>query len=343
MNINCHSEESSPRLASQFGDHTVFHNPEWARILSECYGYSPHNVFVTEGARTTAMMPVLEVSSPFTGCRAVSLPFSDECPPLLSDGVALESLVRPLRDLGVGRNWDYIEIRGDASSIPGAVHSAEFFHHRVALEGTLDEQFNNLAHAQQRNIRKARRERVEIHHLNSRDAMDSYYELHCCTRRKQGVPPQPRRFFHLIHRHLVDSGHGFIHLARFKERWIAGAVFLTFGKKALYKFGASDPSFQHLRANSLLMWEALVVCRQLGATELSFGRTDLWNSGLANFKQSFGGIPQSLHYYRIGVCKKLEPKRISSHRRITITSRLATKAPVPLLRLVGGLLYRHIG
>lgn len=341
--LNPLTEPSWDDLVSACSGASVFHTTEWTRELVECYGYSAQCRVLKDAGRIVALLPVLEVSSPITGRRGVSLPFSDECPPLLTPGIPLESLINPLREIGRQRHWDYLEIRGDASSIPDAVPSATFLMHYLPLEGTEDQQFHKLSGAQQRNVRKARREGVEIHKLNTRDAMDAYYALHCRTRRRQGLPPQPRRFFHLIHQHLIEPGHGFVLLARFDNRWIAGAVFLLWGVKALYKFGASDRAFQHLRANSLLMWEAILHCRQSGATQLSFGRTDLWNSGLLQFKRSWGSAEVPLSYYRIGICKPVRPASQPAKPNFPIAKKLMQRMPLPLLRLIGDVLYKHIG
>jgi len=36
---------------------------------------------------------------------------------------------------------------------------------------------------------------------------------------------------------------------------VAGAIFFHSGGQAIYKFGASDETFQHFRGNNLVMWE----------------------------------------------------------------------------------------
>jgi hypothetical protein len=330
-------------LVRQHEAATVFHTVEWLHVLTDSYCYPVRYGVLKDGDRAVALLPIAEVLSRLTGRRGVSLPFSDECPPLLTEGVDLESLITPMRGYGRKRGWDYLELRGEVGAIPDAVPSAKVMMHYLTLDGTEEQQFQKLSSSQQRNVRKARTEGVEIHRLYTRDAMDAYYELHCRTRRRQGVPPQPRRFFRLIHEHLIAPEHGFVSLARFDGRWIAGAVYFSFGSKALYKFGASDWAFQQLRANSLLMWEAICHFRQTGAKQLSFGRTDLWNTGLLRFKRSFGAEEVPLSYYRIGICKQVQQKAIGADKPFRMTSRIIQRMPLPLLRLLGNVLYRHMG
>ena len=61
---------------------------------------------------------------------------------------------------------------------------------------------------------------------------------------------------------------------------MAGAIFFSFGSRALYKFGASDVQSQHLYPNYLLFWHAMQWLGQHNYTEICFGRTAPGNQGL---------------------------------------------------------------
>ena len=50
---------------------------------------------------------------------------------------------------------------------------------------------------------------------------------------------------------MISIENGFVALASYSNRVVAGAVFFHFGSKAIYKYGASDRNYQHLRANNL--------------------------------------------------------------------------------------------
>ena len=173
--------------------------------------------------------------------------------------------------------------------------------------------------------------------------MIAYGHLHCLTRQRHGVPPQPRRFFLKIHEHLIAPGNGFVQLARWEGRWIAGAVYLHFGRNALYKFGASDMAFQHLRANNLLMWEAIRHYRQMGMSQFSFGRTDPDNQGLLQFKRGWGAEEAIRHYYRIGIRKPVRAAMAGHGPGSGWSGKVLQRLPISMLRLMGALAYRHMG
>jgi lipid II:glycine glycyltransferase (peptidoglycan interpeptide bridge formation enzyme) len=256
----------------------------------------------------------------------------------------MTDLIEGVQQISKDSGWDYVEFRG-GPSIPSAERNDEFVAHQVELEASEESQTSRLRDSTRRNIQKAIREGVEIQHLQSREAMDTFYSLHCRTRRRHGLPPQPLRFFHLIHKYLIETGPGFVSLARYSGEWIAGAVFLQFGSEAVYKFGASDPGFQHLRANNLLMWEAIRRLQAGGVVNrLSLGRSDRTDEGLLQFKRGWGGTEVELPYYRIALQKRPSLRQTQSvQSKGGVSHKIIQRLPISVLRLVGGIVYRHVG
>jgi hypothetical protein len=322
---------------------TFFHTAEWARVLVEAYRYRPQYVVLSDAGRIWGILPMMEVRSLWTGRRGVCLPFSDECGPLVSNGATIPELIAPARERGLKSGWSYIELRGGGETLPGAVGSAAFVTHDLSLEASQELQFGKLRDSTRRNIMKSIREGVEVEQVQSRDGMDAFYALHCQTRRRHGVPPQPARFFHLIHRIVIEPGLGFVSLARFKRQYIAGAVFFRFGSRAIYKFGASDRNFHHLRANNLVMWNAIDQFRREGLVKLTLGRTDLSDEGLLQFKRGWGATESKLRYHRIGLRRKVRPTGPEHPSALDSLARSVVRfTPLPLLRAVGSVVYRHI-
>src|SRR5688572_14066065 len=324
-------------------DATVFHSAQWARVISESYGYRPQYALFESERGIVGMIPTMEVSSLWTGRRGVCLPFSDECVPLIAEGVSPSDLVDPIRKLGMARRWDYLELRGGQFQAL-ATPTNQFVVHRLRLEASEELQIARLRDSTRRNIDKAAKQGVEVQHLKSIEAVESFYTLHCRTRRRHGLPPQPLRFFHLIYKHLIEQGLGFVSLARFSGQWIAGAVFLHFGSHAVYKFGASEPAFQQLRANNLVMWRAICRMRESQIAELSFGRSDRDDEGLLQFKRGWGGSESELPYYRIGLRRQSPQLNWEGGTRAGgVSQQIVRRLPIGLLRLMGGVIYRHLG
>jgi lipid II:glycine glycyltransferase (peptidoglycan interpeptide bridge formation enzyme) len=161
-------------------------------------------------------------------------------------------------------------------------------HHDLDITEGEEKLFFRFRASNQRNIKKAAREGVEVKFQNSLEAVEKYYVLHCGTRKMHGLPPQPLPFFRNIQKHILSKGNGFVALAYYRGESIAGGIYIHSGEKALFKFGASEGRYQELRANNLIMWEAMRWYSRNGFRYFSFGRTDPENEGLRNYKRGWG-------------------------------------------------------
>jgi hypothetical protein len=280
-----------------------------------------------------------EIDSWLTGKRAVGLPFSDECPILgLKDISEFQSILEQTLGTGRERGWKTIEIRGAPAGFKGN-RSEAFFTHELKLSGGIGEAYAGFEGSVKRAIRKGEREGIQAEVRHDAEAVEDYFTLHCLTRRKHCLPPQPVEFFRNIFRHVIMRGMGFTVLARLNGQVLAGAVFLRFRDRGLYKFGASNPALDYLRPNNVVMWRGIQeFCRQ-GVRDLSFGRTSFHQEGLRRYKLGWGSREREVSYVRLNVVSG----SYAAERGSAQGNWLFGKMPIPLLRRAGELLYPHIG
>src|SRR5438876_1580932 len=321
-------------------DAGCFHTSAWAKVLHQTYNHHPFYLQFSRGRRLAALIPLMEVRSPFTGRRGVCLPFSDACEPLIFDpeavGLVRDRLIRFARE----RRWKHLEIRG-GKFFQLAVRSAtKFYGHTLDLRSGAEELSTRFTSPVRRAIRKAERSDVSAVVVRNRPAIDDFYRLHVQTRRRHGLPPQPASFFLNIYEHIIRPGLGFVVLAQRGSRPIAAAIFFRFGKNALYKYGASDKSFQEFRANNLVMWQGIQFLARNGAEKLHFGRTACENDGLRRFKLSWGTEEETIGYFRVDPSgrKCLVP----AHHDSGFHKRIFGSLPLVFNRLAGSLIYPHL-
>ena len=319
---------------------TIFHTAGWARVLHETYGHTPFYQGRVEAGRCPDLLPIMEVTSALTGRRGVSLPFTDFCAPLGSGGNSAARNWELALRLGRARGWKYFESRGLGGVPTDARPALAFYGHELDLALPEDKLFAGFAPGVRRAIRKAQAEQVEIEIQTDLAAVQAYYALHCQTRQGHGVPPQPFRFFASIHRHLLARGLGWVIQARCRDQIVASAIFFQFGRRAVYKFGASDRSFQAFRPNNLLMWEAIKWHAAHGFASLHFGRTSLANEGLRRFKLGFGSREECLEYFRYDF--RQGGFVTTTDRAAGWLNALFRRLPRPLLRGLGAALYPHL-
>ena len=329
------------RLVISHPDSNFFHSTAWAKVLCKTYGHKTIYLHFSRSGKIVALVPMMEVRSPFTGCRGVCLPFSDFCGPLVFDKSESGAVIKEISELARDRNWRYFEVRGGREMLPANPTPAiQFYGHRLPLSDSSEELLARFGSATRRAIRKAEKSGVDVEVTRTRTAILEFYRLHVRTRRRHGLPPQPLSFFLNIYEEIIKAGQGFVVLARSDSRFFAAAVFFQYGTSAVYKFGASDPVFQEFRGNNLVMWEAIKFLMQNGSRALHFGRTSLDNEGLRRFKAGWGALEEAIEYFRFDT--EGEAWKSGGDSGSGFHHKVFRRLPLAFNRLAGALIYPHL-
>jgi len=322
------------------GDSSFFHSSAWAKALKESYGCDPVYFASIEAGQISLLMPFMNVVSPLTGRRGVSLPFTDQCAPFYLRKEFLRAAVERAIDFGKEAGWKYIEWRDAGYFTKEPPPWEVYYTHDLNLLRTESELFSSLKDSNRRNINKSIREGVSIQIDRSLGSLKEFYRLNCMTRRRHGLPPQPFFFFKNVFDFVISKGYGIVVSAFYTNNLVAASVFFHFGKNAIYKYGASNMKYQNLRPNNLIMWEAIKWYRNQGYETLNFGRTEVDNQGLLHFKRLWGAIESPLKYYRYDFKKKVY---LQNHPRIDFRNKILAWTPASILRIFGRLFYKHVG
>jgi Acetyltransferase (GNAT) domain len=322
---------------------SFFHRTAWAQVLHETYGHVPIYFCRFVDGQLEELLPIMEIASPWTGCRGVSLPFTDLCPALLAPKHDRQSLHELAMEHGRRRNWKSLEWRGNDPEDParqGASPSLAFYGHVIDLRRGQEALFKSFNGAMRRGIRRGAGTGLRVEFSNCFDSIRTFYTLHCLTRRRHRLPPQPFRFFENVAQYVLAQGHGFVATVLCENKPIATAVFFHHRGKACYKFGASDYAFQRLRPNNILFWEAIKRYADNRFDSLHLGRTSLTNEGLRRFKLGFGAREESVEYYKYDFVKRTFVTEID-HTAGWFKWPFGCM-PLPVLRLAGEMIYPHL-
>lgn len=337
---------------------SVFHHPAWCSVLTRTYGFKPFYLLQRDAAGHRSILPLMEVRKLSGRRKAVGLPFTDSCP-LLSTasglvpdpevfrsaslagpgGGSLGEIPSTVRRLAAERGWSEVEFRFGLTEREGSESSVSFYSHVVELDGSDAGQLAMADSSVRRCLKKFQGGPMSVTVGTSLEDVRRYYELHCLTRRRQGSPPQPWLFFSNIQAELLARGMGYVVLASLESKPIAGAVFLHMGRRAMYKFGASDLSFQHLRPNHGVMWTGLRHGARIGCVSMDLGRTSLDNDGLRRFKSGWGSLETRQVYHCLDVGSNSWRRLVD--RTTGWQTHVFRRSPVWLSRLVGQWVYRY--
>jgi CelD/BcsL family acetyltransferase involved in cellulose biosynthesis len=324
---------NDPRWVEFIAQHpasSVFHTPAWLRALQRTYGYTPA-VLTTAPPDTLLADGIVfcRIRSRITGARLVSLPFSDHCQPLS----ASRELLSALPEICRREKLKYVELRPLVPpTASGLSVSMRYRFHVLDLRPPLEDLLRSFhADCIRRKIRRAEREGLECEAGRSARLIDEFYALQVITRRRHGLPPQPREWFQNV---IYEMGEeGMIRVARFKGRAISAILMLRHKQTATYKYGCSDAEDNNRGGMQLILWKAIEEAKGAGMQSMDLGRGGIEDEGLALFKERWGAQRQEISYFRYP----------SSRANREFSSTVLRRLPKAILIMAGRLFYRHMG
>ena len=335
------ADERWPRLVGRHSRASIFHSTGWLEALKRTYAYEPVALAAErkDGELGSAIV-FCAVKSWITGCRLVSLPFSDHCNPLVDTADECEDLLAILKRQSA--SWKYVEVRPrdpSSASMRGFLAAATYYVHLLDLQPTLENLLHSF-HANHivRKIRRSEREKLTCEQGRSERLLEAFYALTIKTRRRHRLPPQPIEWFRSVLDCLPDQAR--VRVAYKGGVAIAAILTLQTPSQMVYKYGASDPVYYRCGAMQFLLWGAIRDARGQGCRVLDFGRSGVESLGEVAFKDHWGTARMSMTYWRCpGVAQRTRIGRIA----LGLGHRAAAFLPDRLLVTAGRVLYRHWG
>lgn len=325
---------------------SVFHTKDWLRALFKTYNYKPA-VYTTSppGTELNNGLVFCQINSWLTGCRLVSLPFSDYCEPLCDSAEDLNFLLQFLQASRSRQNWKYLQIRplrdafAQTYSAAGFLPSDEYHFHSLDLAPDLEDIFNGLdRNSVQRRIQRAERAGLVEKTGRSQELLQDFYTLFLMTRRRQRVPPTPHIWFENL---ICEMGEALEMRVAYNEKTpIAAILTLQFKDTVYYKYGCSNALFSNYGATPWLFWNAITSAKSKGATKFDLGRTERDNPGLLVFKNHWAHNPTPLIYWRFPGSAVHDPV---NNRKWNLARDVFAHIPGRLQAKIGELLYPHFG
>ena len=315
---------------------TPFHLPSWSEVIAASYGFAPSVFCIRDDVgEICAASPGVHVGGRLRGRRWVSLPFTDACAPLADDPAAAEAFAAALDRHRQESGLNGIEVRGDVAGDAGTTLEVGY-RHVIPLTTDEREMFRRLRERSRRAVKRARREGLVVQREpDLRSAHSSFWRLHCATRRKLGVPVQPRAFFDAIWRLMIERDCGFVLSAYLGSRPVASAVFLERGPTVVYKFSASEPDLTSLHGPSAVLWEGIRTASEKGQVRMDLGRTELRHEGLRYFKLGWGSEETRLAYTYFGKGAPAESRGADG-----AVGQIIKRSPTIVARTIGRVAYR---
>jgi CelD/BcsL family acetyltransferase involved in cellulose biosynthesis len=328
---------------------TVYHTSAWIQIVCDIGRYPSLCLLHEHDGRVTGILPLAAIDSRLTGRRISSLPFSDMGFALAEDPATARALIDEARVLRDRRGAAFYEMRGaavlrDGTELPadGFARAGHFFDYLLPLNPDTGAMLATFSKKSVRYmISKGEKQGVTVRR-GGNDDLDAFYELYVRTRRRHGVPPQPRRLFLDILTSLRGSPGSALHLAEHEGRALAATLTLRYNGTTYLKYEVVDETRRHLSPVHPLLWQTIQEAALAGDRWYDFGRTAADNQGLSEFKRRWGTTAVELPYYFDPPGEGMSVVKSDSLKYRVFTRVFKAMPPAWSVRL-GERIFRHFG
>ncbi len=159
-----------------------------------------------------------------------------------------------------------------------------------------DDLLKNMRKATRYEIKKAQKEGIKIITSYDESQIKNFYELQLQTAIRQNFVPFSYKYLYEQFKVFAQEDKALLYSAYFKEKLLAQAFIIFYGKEGVYHYGASTDEGRNYPGAYLIQWETIQEAKKRGMT-----RYNLWGvspvnepkhrfSGLSLFKRGFGGV-----------------------------------------------------
>ena len=157
----------------------------------------------------------------------------------------------------------------------------------------------SFSHACRKNIARARQENVRVYEARTTDDIREFHRLYIQTMKDRNALPQyhfPLDYFSALFERLGDSAR-FV-LAEYRDRVIAGTLYLHDREDVYSYLGGADYAFQHVRPTNAVIFDTILWGQSKGKKRLVLGGGYSPNDGIFRFKSSFSPNRAAFHVYK---------------------------------------------
>lgn len=328
---------------------SVYHLPEWSKVLEESFGYSPFHLLARSAdGKLIGILPLFLIKSVITGNRLVSLPFSYFCGPVADSNAVSMALIEEAQKLCSALKCHYLEIK--------MMKNQEQFRQNWGQYGfETSDQFSTFvldlsepelvwkkldAKGVRWAIGKAKKSGVIVKKGSSIPDIKRFYKMNLRTKRRIGVPGHPECLFLNMFDKLGDKCT--LYLAELQSKIIAGIITVKFNDTVLYAYAASHESYRTYQPNSLLVWTAIEDSFKDDYRCFDFGRTSPAEQNLVSFKKHWGAEEKALSYqYYPHIPNSMALN--STGAKYRLASSLWKKMPLFAAQICSNKIFGHLG
>lgn len=336
------------RFVSEHPYGTVCQTTRWRSAVETAF---PHvrgaTVVLREAAGgIRAGTTVYTVRSRLLGTRLVSIPFASRTDPLVTSVEDFDPLLDALEERRRDAAARSFQIRMSQAPLPAPRPHLYPRHalrgHYLPLHWGIDAVWNNLDPSLRRRIKKAAGQGVSVRRGRTAADVDVFFKFYGRTRQRLRLPALPKLFFYAIAQHLQEDEWS-LFIAEESGEPVAVDWLLTFNGVQQLEWMGEGAGARACNANHKMFWTCVEDAAERGRHTVSFGVTDVTNTGLLEYKRSWGTIERDMPVLRSGAGSGVPERRADNGITRTVAQRMIQDMPWPLYVRFSEACYRHLG
>lgn len=327
---------------------SIYARSDWIKVIAATYRQIKPNVAaLTDGdGSIRAALPYCVVSSPLTGTRIVSLPFSPYCDPMLQEASDLPRLLDAILSALHESRASYYELRSlrTQDGMNDERLKIHAYHKTYLLY--LDGGFEKVARSFhrdciRRSVKKAIKSGITVREGATKNDFSILYRMHSRTRKRLGLPIQPYGLFENTWK-MMHPGYLTLLLAELNGVALGGLVLFKYHDIVSLEHITSLQEYLPLRPNHLLLHSAIERACMESYRVFDFGKTSPENKGLMDFKRRWGAEMCDVPYfYYPNIQGLMSFEQNDAKQKLLLF--VGRHMPMPMARIMGRIVYRHLG
>ena len=318
---------------------TLYHRADWCTMVEEVFGHQTQYIVAYEDEAICAALPLTSFRSMLFGNLAISLPYVNYGGPLFESDGCHVPLFDYLKSYRADGNFKSVEIRFDkklSTTAKCKTHKVTFF---LDLPSDPDELMKSFKAKLRSQVRRPMKE--DMYARSGGEALlPDFYSVFTQNMRDLGTPPLPQQFFREILERFPDNAH-IVNVYASSGEVAAASFLIRYNGTMEIPWASSIRRFNRFSPNMLLYWESFKVAIEQGCKRFDFGRCSP-DGGTYRFKKQWGAQESQLYWYYITEEDTPLPEMNPNNSKFDLMIKMWQKLPLPVTRIVGNRMIKHI-
>ncbi|NNE42693.1 MAG: FemAB family PEP-CTERM system-associated protein [Gemmatimonadetes bacterium] len=311
----------------------------WARVIRNAFGQKPAYRLARVDGRIEGVLPLVAFANPLFGRYLVSVPYLNRGGILAATDRARDALRAEAQQLVESTRSAFCELRhveGIDPALPARENKVSM---SLSLEPGTEVLWKEIGAKVRNLVRKAEKNDLTVREGDPAKDLGRFYDVFAENMRDLGTPVYARRFFEEVFREFPDSLR--LSVVESGSDLAAAGICIRDGGFTEIHWAASSREYLKFSPNMALYWEAISQAAEAGLTEFCFGRSTE-GSGPYRFKKQWGAVPTPLRWEYLLPPGGETPGLNPDNPKFRLATRVWQRLPLPLTRVLGPPIVRHL-